>query len=222
MSIDLAQFHATFFEESREALDTMESALLELDESGGDPETINTIFRVAHSIKGGAGMFGFSDIASFTHTLETLLDELRSSRMALTERISNALLQSVDVLRAMIGTVQHGHAPEPERVATLHAELTALIKGAGLDAPAALAVAAPVTAVAAAPVAAAPSASASTTKPQWSIHFRARHDLLIRGNDPVRLFSELAGLGSLEARPDFSNLPAIDVWTPRSATSPGN
>ena len=161
MSIDLAQFHATFFEESREALDTMEAALLELDESGGDPETINTIFRVAHSIKGGAGMFGFSDIASFTHTLETLLDELRSSRMALTERISNALLQSVDVLRAMIGTVQHGHEAEPERIATLHAELTALVKGAGAATPPAPAV----NVVPAATEAAAPAAPAPAVAP---------------------------------------------------------
>ena len=215
MSIDLAQFHATFFEESREALDTMESALLELDESGGDPETINTIFRVAHSIKGGAGMFGFSDIASFTHTLETLLDELRSSRMALTERISNALLQSVDVLRAMIGTVQHGHAAEPERIATLHTDLTALVTGAGVEAPAAPALnGVPAVAAAAAPAVAAPAASAAMGKNQWTIRFKARHDLLIRGNDPVRLFSELAGLGSLEARPDFSALPAIDAMDP--------
>ena len=210
MSIDLAQFHATFFEESREALDTMESGLLELDQSGGDPETINTIFRVAHSIKGGAGMFGFSDIASFTHTLETLLDELRSSRMALTDRISNALLQSVDVLRTMIGTVQHGHAAETERIASLHAELTALVKGAGIETPPAPAV----NVVPVAPVAAAPAAPAAVAKNQWSIRFRARHDLLIRGNDPVRLFSELAGLGPLEARPDLSSLPAIDAMDP--------
>jgi HPt (histidine-containing phosphotransfer) domain-containing protein len=62
----------------------MEAALLQLDAHGADAETINTVFRAAHSIKGGAGMFGFSDIASFTHTLETLLDELRSGRMRLT------------------------------------------------------------------------------------------------------------------------------------------
>jgi two-component system chemotaxis sensor kinase CheA len=217
VSIDLAQFHATFFEESREALDTMEAALLELDESGGDPETINTIFRVAHSIKGGAGMFGFSDIASFTHTLETLLDELRNSRVALNERISNALLQSVDVLRAMIGTVQHGHEADPERVATLHAELTALVKGAGVDTPPPP----PVIAVeastppAAAPAPAGAAAPESTSaRNQWAIRFRARQELLTRGNDPVRLFSELAGLGPLDARPDLSTMPTLEALDP--------
>jgi two-component system chemotaxis sensor kinase CheA len=216
VSIDLAQFHATFFEESREALDAMEAALLQLDEHGSDPETINTIFRVAHSIKGGSGMFGFSDITSFTHTLETLLDELRSSRMTLTERISNALLQSVDVLRAMIGTVQHGHAAEPERTATLHAELTALVKGAGAEpAPA---VAAPKLAVAPAPAVAASAPVAPVVvapavpvaKPQWAIRFKPLPELLSRGNDPIRLFSELGGLGTLEVTADLSALPAFD------------
>jgi two-component system, chemotaxis family, sensor kinase CheA len=217
VSIDLAQFHATFFEESREALDVMEAALLELDEGGSNPETINTIFRVAHSIKGGSGMFGFTDITSFTHTLETLLDELRSSRMTLTERISNALLQSVDVLRAMIGTVQHGHPAETERAATLHAELTALVKGAGAEtAPPAHVKAAP-TPVAAAPVAEVPSPATSATpacKPRWSIEFRPLPELLSRGNDPIRLFSELGGLGELEVRSDLSMLPAFDSLDP--------
>ena len=81
MDLDLAQFHATFFDESFEALDSMEAALLKLDVGAPSPEGINTVFRVAHSIKGGAGMFGFKDVASFTHTLETLLDELRSGKM---------------------------------------------------------------------------------------------------------------------------------------------
>ena len=216
MSIDLAQFHATFFEESREALDAMEAALLQLDEHGSDPETINTIFRVAHSIKGGSGMFGFSDITSFTHTLETLLDELRSSRMTLTERISNALLQSVDVLRSMIGTVQHGHPAETERAATLHAELTALVKGAGAEPAPAIAAPKPAAAPApvavapapAAPVVAAPAAPAAT--PQWAIRFKPLPELLSRGNDPIRLFSELGGLGDLEVTADLASLPAFD------------
>src|SRR3954462_7941799 len=88
MTIDLTQFHEAFFEESFEALDSMEAALLRLDVGAPDPEGVNTIFRVAHSIKGGAGMFGFTDVASFTHTLETLLDELRSARMQVTTYIS--------------------------------------------------------------------------------------------------------------------------------------
>jgi two-component system chemotaxis sensor kinase CheA len=210
VSIDLAQFHATFFEESREALDAMEAALLELDQLGSNPEIINTIFRVAHSIKGGSGMFGFSDITAFTHTLETLLDELRGGRMTLTEGISNALLQSVDVLRAMIGTVQHGHAPEPERVATLHAELTALVKDAGVDA------APPAKTVPAAPAPGSTGQLARAERTQWAIRFRSLPELLTRGNDPIRLFSELASLGDLEVRADLDTMPPFASLDPET------
>src|ERR1700738_1887542 len=73
MTIDLTQFHDAFFEESFEALDSMEAALLKLDIGAPDKELINTIFRVAHSIKRGSATFGFSDIASFTQRLQTVL-----------------------------------------------------------------------------------------------------------------------------------------------------
>src|SRR6185503_7464727 len=66
MALDLAQFHDAFFDESFEALDTMEAALLKLNIGAPEPEVINTIFRVAHSIKGGSATFGFSEVASFT------------------------------------------------------------------------------------------------------------------------------------------------------------
>src|SRR5262249_5708824 len=69
MTLDLTQFHGVFFEESFEALDSMEAALLKLDVGAPDRDRINTIFRVAHSIKGGSATFGFKDIASFTPTL---------------------------------------------------------------------------------------------------------------------------------------------------------
>ena len=78
MSIDLSQFHQIFFEESFEGLDVMESQLLDLQPQEVDAESVNTIFRAAHSIKGGAGTFGFMQVSEFTHVVETLLDEIRS------------------------------------------------------------------------------------------------------------------------------------------------
>ena len=77
MSIDLSQFFEVFFEESLEGLDVMESELLNLTPGDVDNETINTIFRAAHSIKGGSGTFGFTHVSDFTHVLETLLDQIR-------------------------------------------------------------------------------------------------------------------------------------------------
>src|SRR5580658_10119766 len=107
MSLDLTQFHDTFFEESFEALGSMEAALLKLSAGEADAELINTIFRVAHSIKGGSATFGFAEVTSFTHTLETLLDQLRSGRRQVQSGIVDVLLRSVDVLREMLSRTRH-------------------------------------------------------------------------------------------------------------------
>ncbi|MGH8209586.1 MAG: Hpt domain-containing protein, partial [Steroidobacteraceae bacterium] len=123
MTIDLTQFHDAFFEESFEALDSMEAALLKLDIGAPDSELINTIFRVAHSIKGGSATFGFSDIASFTHSLETLLDELRSGGMQVSLEISDLLLKSVDVMRAMLRSTQSKQPLDLQRVSDLQFDL---------------------------------------------------------------------------------------------------
>ena len=71
--IDLRQFYQVFFEEAGENLDTMEQLLLNLNIDTADDEELNAIFRCAHSIKGGAATFGFSDVAELTHQMETLL-----------------------------------------------------------------------------------------------------------------------------------------------------
>ena len=84
----------------------METALLEPGRRHARSERINTIFRVAHSMKGGSATFGFKEIASFTHSLETLLDELRGGRMQVTRPITDMLLKSVDVMREMLRAVQ--------------------------------------------------------------------------------------------------------------------
>src|SRR6476646_2197704 len=127
MTIDLTQFHDAFFEESFEALDSMEAALLKLDIGAPDRELINTILRVAHSIKGGSATFGFSDIASFTHSLETLLDELRGGSMQVTLAISDLLLKSVDVMRAMLRAVQQKQPINAQRVSDLQFDLELMI-----------------------------------------------------------------------------------------------
>src|SRR3954470_848827 len=139
MTIDLTQFHEAFFEESFEALDSMEAALLKLDIGAPDKELINTIFRVAHSIKGGSATFGFSDIASFTHSLETLLDELRSGTMQVTVAMSDLLLKSVDVMRSMLRAVQQKKPIDAQKVSDLQfaVELMIAQKSAAPAAPAA-------------------------------------------------------------------------------------
>lgn len=98
MSIDLSQFYQVFFEEAAEHLTSMESLLLALDVADPSMDDLNAIFRAAHSIKGGAGTFGFSDMAEVTHVLETLLDKLRKQEMTLTDDMVTAFLEAGDVL----------------------------------------------------------------------------------------------------------------------------
>ena len=86
-------------------------------------ETVNTIFRVAHSIKGGSATFGFAEVASFTHTCETMLDELRGNRMQVTRYITDLLLKSVDLLREMLRAVQHKTPIDAQRVADVQFDL---------------------------------------------------------------------------------------------------
>jgi two-component system chemotaxis sensor kinase CheA len=78
MKIDLSQFRQTFLLESADHVASMESELFELRSSPADIELLNSIFRAAHSIKGGAGSFGMTNLVRFTHSLENLLDRLRS------------------------------------------------------------------------------------------------------------------------------------------------
>jgi two-component system chemotaxis sensor kinase CheA len=217
--LDLAQFHDTFFEESFEALDSMEAALLKLDVGAPNPEGVNTIFRVAHSIKGGAGMFGFTEVASFTHTLETLLDELRSARMQVTTYIADQLLLSVDVLRAMMRSVQRKEPVDMQRVADLQFDLEAIVASKGGSAPAAapgsiaesLAANPGVVGVAAGaePVGMAAATAATVRRGGWEIGFRALPELLLRGNDPLAIFSSLAELGPLQATVNLGALPRL-------------
>jgi two-component system chemotaxis sensor kinase CheA len=98
MNLDLSQFFQVFFEEAAEHLSTMESLLLGLDVNDPSMEDLNAIFRAAHSIKGGAGTFGFTDMTEVTHVLETLLDKLRKQEMQVTDEMVNVFLEAGDVL----------------------------------------------------------------------------------------------------------------------------
>ncbi|WEN14582.1 chemotaxis protein CheA [Rhodanobacter sp. AS-Z3] len=178
-TVDLSQFHKTFFEESQEGLDAMEVALLALDSGSTDTELVHTIFRAAHSIKGGAATFGFTDVAAFTHVAESLLEEVRSERRGVDAELIDMLLRSVDCLRAMLARSRSGEPVADAESEALRVELNTLVSGEP----------------AAAAVVAAPKAAQVEA---WNIRFIALPHLLQTGNDPLRLFRELQQLGRLE------------------------
>ena len=129
MALDLSQFHDTFFEESFEGLDSMESSLLNLHIEGDYTEEINTIFRGAHSIKGGSATFGFSDVAEFTHVMETLMDQVRSGERKPTQEDIDLFLLSVDCVREMLSAHRDGVEVNREKVADMQARLETALHG---------------------------------------------------------------------------------------------
>jgi two-component system chemotaxis sensor kinase CheA len=133
MSIDLSQFHQVFFEEAAEHLASMETLLLALNLASPAPDDLNAIFRAAHSIKGGSGTFGFTDMTEVTHVLETLLDKVRKGELALTAEMVDACLAAGDVLKAQLSQHQGGPAVEEELVRDIVARLEALASGSAKE-----------------------------------------------------------------------------------------
>jgi two-component system chemotaxis sensor kinase CheA len=208
MSLDLemAEIAKVFFQESREGLDVMESGLLTLGASA-DGESIHTIFRAAHSIKGGSATFGFTEVAGFTHGVETLLDEMRNGVRPITAEAIQTLLQACDCLREMIAATEAEQTLDAGRIASLNADIAHILGERPPGAPSSTAQ------PAAAPPMSAPAKEPSTG---WRILFEPVADLLRLRNEPVRMFAELQRLGTFTARADGTRLPPLDQLDPES------
>jgi two-component system chemotaxis sensor kinase CheA len=191
MSVDLSQFIPSFLEESFEGLELMESGLLNLER--GDNETIHSIFRAAHSIKGGAGTFGFDGVTEFTHLVETLLDEMRDGRRDVTSKDTEILLESVDCMRLLIEAARDEQDYDHDKVSKTSARLSETLgeelstESAGEN-----------------------DSNVSTNHGGgYNIKFNPEHSLAKTGNDPIFLFSALAELGELTICANTEELPAL-------------
>ncbi len=189
--IDLSQFYQVFFEEAGENLETLEQMLLSIDITSADDETLNAIFRCAHSVKGGAATFGFADVAELTHNMETLLDKLRRHELEPNTGMVDVLLAAGDALKAQLARHQHGGAGEVVDTAALLAEIKAYADGGapGAARPTA-STAAPSPAAAATPIKAAVRQLELTVGPL---------DQPGEADNLVDLFKEIADLGQIEA-----------------------
>jgi len=206
MSIDMSQFHQVFFEESFEGLDIMETGLMDLDLGAANDEEINTIFRAAHSIKGGAGTFGFTDISSFTHVMETLLDEMRDGCREVTREAVDLLLASIDCLREMLSAVDAGDEIDQVRKDSLQKDLESLLaNGSGDSKPQSV------------QQTVESSKDETTSQGIWKITFAPHPNLFKTGNDPVRIFRELKTLGVLTSIVDISKLPSYFELDPEES-----
>ena len=216
MSIDMSQFHQVFFEECFEGLEAMESGLLSLDIGDIDPEAINTIFRAAHSIKGGSGTFGFTVVAEYTHIMETLLDEMRDGRRQVTKQAVDVLLGSVDCLREMLTSIQNEEDVNAESVAVHQSALETELNGESSANTQPNVVATPAINTAPSPI----QSQEEDEEPEieeeqgWKISFCPYLNLLRTGNDPVRLFRELSALGQLTTNVNIQDVPQFNELDP--------
>ncbi len=198
MVIDISQFNETYLEEATEHLGALETGLLELEKTGeGD---LNAIFRAAHSIKGGAGTFGFMKIANFTHNLEGVLDKAREGELPITPPLSAILLQAVDVLREMIDAARSGEEVDDDCGVEVSKELNSYLVGEASDNG----------------KQEVSTADSSDGIRCVNISFKPSPHLLQTGSDPLNIFRELSSLGNINVTIDKSGLPSLKEFNPES------
>ncbi|QWV96555.1 chemotaxis protein CheW [Geomonas nitrogeniifigens] len=127
-SVDLNRFNEVFFEECAENLAEMEQILISLGDREPDHEEMNAIFRAAHSIKGGAGIFGFQDMTVVTHVMESLLDRLRNRETPFVPAMIDLFLEAGDAIAMQLAWHREGKAVDQEAIDRVRAKLQQAIE----------------------------------------------------------------------------------------------
>src|SRR4051812_19203456 len=199
-SDDLSRFKQTYFDECSELLAVAEAGLLRLSPQNIDLDEINAVFRAVHSIKGGGGTFGFSDLVAFTHEFEAVMDRLRSQQLGVTIELVDVLIRANDVMAQLL-TCARDSRPTP----------AGLADAAAADLKRFLAPVARQAEMAEQAPAAAPPQPARKREPSRSfvIYFRPKQDLLLSGNEPAFLLRALKRLGETEIVCDPGLVPSL-------------
>jgi two-component system chemotaxis sensor kinase CheA len=225
-----------FFLECEEALAAAETGLIDCREGSATGETVNSIFRSVHSIKGGAGAFGFTALQAFTHKFETVLSFVREGQLGLGAGLNDLMLRAFDVLTDHVSAAR-GEADTPDDAA-VSADLEAMsaraeaglpAEGAADEAPVeefapvaaaddfmldfdldsligAIDADAPLTVGPAVVGVAAPSPDESA---DWAVLVRPRAGAMANGGDPLLLLRELEALGGVCTAVHHSHIPEL-------------
>jgi two-component system chemotaxis sensor kinase CheA len=198
----LDKYRQAFQEEAREVLVELESALLLLNENRSDKDLVGRVFRALHTIKGSGGMFGFDELAAFTHDLETAFDEVRGGQLEVSAELLDVALAALDQIKSMLEETAGG--PPADRAVSVEilAKLRALTG---------LAESSPVRKTASAPQAAREVAGPLS---RWKIHFCPGPDLLRNGANPLLLLGELKQLGDLQVTASMAAVPRMEELDP--------
>lgn len=191
-------------EEAHELLAVLEDALLELEQRPDDMEIISRVFRAMHTLKGSGAMFGFEDIAGFTHTIETVYDLVRSSSIQVTADLISLTLAACDQVKVMLEASLGRAKVDEKRTVELSAAFRRYLPS---EEPAS----APEGSAPASPPE--PEAAAPTT---YRIRFQPHRDLFSNGTNPVPLLNELRSLGECSIVADIQSLPDLETIDPES------
>ena len=229
---ELDEFKATYFEECSELLGDLEEEFTAIEEGDRNTDRLNAVFRAIHSIKGGAGAFGFNQLVEFAHSFETLLDFVRDGRVELTDEVVTLCIRSIDLVADFVGAAQDGenlssdHGEEElarfkmlsgeddaESMEDFDIEFTPVMVSVGDDEAVDEGIPAELGSTND-PADSFDSAPMGTGSRHWEVDFTPHYELYERANDPLLLFRELATLGDIEVIAQVVNLPDISTFDP--------
>lgn len=201
MALDMEQLRKMFYEECRENLEVLEDVLLNLDPTHVEDESINTIFRAAHSIKGGAGTFNLLDISEFTHSVEAYLDLVRNHQRSLSAETIDLLLKSGDCIHSMLEGHEQGSEVNDDLKQEVSLKLVALLDENSIEPQSSNT-----------ELTETESSPANESNQPWRIVFTPHQEMFFSGNDPLRILRELTELdSSCVIDVDTSKLPDIEA-----------
>jgi two-component system chemotaxis sensor kinase CheA len=196
-------FKQRFREEAREIAVDLESALLELNENPDDQELIGRVFRALHTIKGSGAMFGFDELAAFTHKLETAFQDVREGKLQLNTELIDLTLAALDQIRLMVEEEQ-GPSAEGARICADILSKVRRLTGMPETSPAS----------SNSPQQQVPPDDLKGQARKWSIRFAPGPDLLLSGTNPMRILRELRELGDLSVKADMAAVPRLGAMDP--------
>ena len=199
------EYSKVFKEEAYELLTELETALLELEDSPEDMELIGRVFRAMHTLKGCGAMFGFENIAEFTHDIETVFDLVRNEEIKVTIELIDLTLEARDQIRTMLEESAGGEPVDKEKCNNIISSLRNLMPGQREKIP--VKIAEPV-------VEPPPVTSQSSTVNTYLIHFTPDSNIFMMGTNPVYLIDELTGLGESKIFAFTENIPELSVCDP--------
>jgi two-component system chemotaxis sensor kinase CheA len=202
------KFIETFKEEALELLGNLESTLLELEENPEDKELLSAVFRVMHTIKGSAAMFGLDLISSFAHEVESILSALRDGKLSVSKELIGNTLVSRDLI---LGMLESGGVTTGPLTPELREFLDQFKESVGFSASIAAGNADAAKKDAQAP---APVVEKKKMPTVWRVHFKPGKDLFRRGTNPLAVINELRNLGESVCIPLFEDVPVLSGLNP--------